>query len=71
VSATVSELRQALRSTRRVVVPLLEKPDRERVTRRQGDRRCLHEPGAEKCLAWTAALPQTVCKRWSRQNDES
>jgi selenocysteine-specific elongation factor len=39
--ATVSELRQALRSSRRVVVPLLERLDREGTTRREGDRRCL------------------------------
>jgi selenocysteine-specific elongation factor len=38
-SATVSELRQALGSSRRVVVPLLEKLDAARITRREGDRR--------------------------------
>jgi selenocysteine-specific elongation factor len=43
-SGTVSELRQALGATRRVVVPLLEKLDRERVTRREGDRRFLCGP---------------------------
>jgi selenocysteine-specific elongation factor len=37
--ATVSELRQALGSSRRVVVPLLEHLDRRFVTLRQGDRR--------------------------------
>jgi selenocysteine-specific elongation factor len=40
-SATVSELRQALGSSRRVVVPLLEKLDAEKITRREGDRRFL------------------------------
>jgi selenocysteine-specific elongation factor len=39
--ATVSELRQALGTSRRVVVPLLERLDREGTTRREGDRRCL------------------------------
>ena len=40
-SATVSELREALGTSRRVAVPLLERLDRERVTRRIGDRRVL------------------------------
>jgi selenocysteine-specific elongation factor len=39
--ATVSQLRQALGSSRRVMVPLLERLDREGVTRRVGDKRCL------------------------------
>ena len=39
--ATVSELRQALGSSRRVVVPLLEYLDRTFVTVRQGDKRAL------------------------------
>ena len=39
--ATVSQLRQALGSSRRVVVPLLERMDREGITRRVGDKRCL------------------------------
>ena len=39
--ATVSELRQALGSSRRVMVPLLERLDREGTTRREGDRRRL------------------------------
>jgi selenocysteine-specific elongation factor len=39
--ATVSQLRQALGSSRRVVVPLLERFDREGVTRRAGDKRTL------------------------------
>jgi selenocysteine-specific elongation factor len=39
--ATVSELRQTLGSSRRVIVPLLEKLDREGVTLRQNDRRVL------------------------------
>jgi selenocysteine-specific elongation factor len=39
--ATISELRQALGSSRRVVVPLLEYFDRTFVTLRQGDKRAL------------------------------
>lgn len=39
--ATVSELRQKLQTSRRTIVPLLEKLDRERVTWRIGDRRSL------------------------------
>jgi selenocysteine-specific elongation factor len=39
--ATVSELRQALATSRRVMVPLLERLDREGITCRSGDRRCL------------------------------
>jgi selenocysteine-specific elongation factor len=40
-SATVSELRQALQTSRRTLVPLLERLDRERVTKRVGDQRML------------------------------
>jgi selenocysteine-specific elongation factor len=39
--ATVSELRQALETSRRITVPLLEKLDREGFTRRTGDKRSL------------------------------
>ena len=39
--ATVSELRQLLGTTRRVLVPLLERCDRDGLTQRQGDRRAL------------------------------
>jgi selenocysteine-specific elongation factor len=42
--ATVSQLRQELETSRRVLVPLLEKMDREHVTRRVGDRRTLAQP---------------------------
>jgi selenocysteine-specific elongation factor len=45
-SATVSQLRQALGSSRRVVVPLLERLDREGVTRRAGDKRILCRIGS-------------------------
>jgi selenocysteine-specific elongation factor len=38
---TVSELRQALGSSRRIMVPLLERLDRDGVTRRVGDKRIL------------------------------
>lgn len=40
-SATASELRQTLGTTRRILVPLLERLDRDGVTRREGDRRTL------------------------------
>jgi len=39
--ATVSELRQALQTSRRIMVPFLEKLDRDGVTRRAGDQRTL------------------------------
>ncbi len=39
--ATVSELRQALESSRRIMVPFLERLDREGFTRRVGDKRTL------------------------------
>jgi selenocysteine-specific elongation factor len=39
--ATVSELRQELESSRRIMVPFLEKLDREGFTRRMGDKRSL------------------------------
>jgi selenocysteine-specific elongation factor len=39
--ATVSELRRALESSRRTMVPFLEKLDRQGVTRRVGDKRAL------------------------------
>ncbi|PYL11108.1 MAG: hypothetical protein DMF48_08590 [Verrucomicrobia bacterium] len=39
--ATVSQLRQALRSSRRVMVPLLERLDRDGATTRAGDKRGL------------------------------
>jgi selenocysteine-specific elongation factor len=40
-AATASELRKALGNTRRVLIPLLERLDRDGVTRREGDRRVL------------------------------
>jgi selenocysteine-specific elongation factor len=40
-AATVSQLRSALKSSRRVMVPLLERLDREGFTRRVGDERTL------------------------------
>jgi selenocysteine-specific elongation factor len=42
-SATVSELRQAIGASRRIVVPLLERLDKEGVTRRDGDKRTLRQ----------------------------
>jgi selenocysteine-specific elongation factor len=43
-SASVSELRQVLNTSRRIMVPLLEKLDREGITLRQGDKRVLRPP---------------------------
>ena len=40
-AATVSELRQVISTSRRIMVPLLERLDREGVTLRQGDQRVL------------------------------
>ncbi|MBU6400291.1 MAG: SelB C-terminal domain-containing protein, partial [Verrucomicrobia bacterium] len=44
-AATVSELRQAVGTSRRIMVPLLERLDRDGVTRREGDRRVLRSAG--------------------------
>jgi selenocysteine-specific elongation factor len=41
--ATASELRQLLNTNRRVIIPLLERLDREGVTVRQGDKRVLKQ----------------------------
>ena len=42
-SATAGELRQALGTSRRIVIPLLERLDKDGVTRREGDRRALRK----------------------------
>jgi selenocysteine-specific elongation factor len=42
-SATAGELRQVLGTNRRIVIPLLERLDKEGVTRRNGDKRLLRE----------------------------
>jgi len=42
-SATASELRQALGTSRRIVIPLLERLDKDGVTRREGDKRSLRK----------------------------
>src|SRR5204863_3258119 len=42
-SATAGELRQALGTSRRIVIPLLERLDRQGVTRREGDTRRLRK----------------------------
>ncbi len=44
--ATVSDLRQALGTSRRIVMPLLERLDRDGLTLRQGDLRSLKKPPA-------------------------
>jgi hypothetical protein len=41
--ATASELRKALKTTRRILIPLLEKLDRDGVTARRGDVRVLRK----------------------------
>lgn len=43
-SATTSELRQALSTSRRVIIPLLEYLDKQGITRREGDKRVLAKP---------------------------
>jgi selenocysteine-specific elongation factor len=40
-AASASELRQALGTSRRVVIPLLEHLDKQAITRREGDKRVL------------------------------
>jgi len=50
--ATVSELKNLLGSSRRIMVPLLEKLDREGITKRAGDVRSLR-------AAATSALPRS------------
>jgi len=42
-SATAGELRQALGTSRRIVIPLLERLDKDGVTRREGDKRSLRK----------------------------
>ena len=44
-SATVSELRKVVGSSRRIVVPLLERLDRNGITRREADKRVLRTTG--------------------------
>ena len=44
-SAGASELRELLGTSRRVIIPFLERLDREGVTRRIGDKRVLSKPG--------------------------
>jgi selenocysteine-specific elongation factor len=41
-AATASELRQTLGTSRRILIPLLERLDRDGVTRREGDKRVLN-----------------------------
>jgi len=42
-AGTASEIRQDLETSRRVLIPLLERLDREGITRREGDRRVLRK----------------------------
>jgi len=41
----VSDLRQALATSRRIMLPILERLDRDGVTLRQGDKRILKRKG--------------------------
>jgi selenocysteine-specific elongation factor len=43
--AAAGQLREALGSSRRIMMPFLERLDREGVTRRCGDKRALIDPG--------------------------
>ncbi len=43
-SAGASELRELLGTSRRVIIPFLERLDRDSVTRRIGDKRVLAKP---------------------------
>jgi selenocysteine-specific elongation factor len=49
-SASVSELRQAVGTSRRIMVPLLERLDQRGVTLRQGDQRVLRSPGSSSSI---------------------
>ena len=53
--ATVSELRQRLGCTRRIMIPLCEKLDREGITRREGDVRRLRPSASPSAFPSTAA----------------
>ncbi len=57
-SATVSELRQAVGTTRRIIVPLLEGLDRAGITLRQGDQRVLRAAGPTTSIRHK---PTSVC----------
>lgn len=57
--ATVSELRQALGISRRIAVPLLERLDRDGVTRRDGEHRILRDE-SPRPAGTTALQPQPV-----------
>jgi selenocysteine-specific elongation factor len=50
-AATVSELKTALGSSRRIMVPLLEKLDADGITQRQGDLRRLREEASVKSIS--------------------
>ena len=57
--ATASQLRQALGTSRRVIIPLLEYLDRTGVTRRTGDERALAQKAAIAKLSDAANTPAT------------
>lgn len=47
-AVSASELRQVIGTTRRILIPLLERLDRDGLTKRDGDRRRLRNPPANK-----------------------
>jgi len=56
-SATVSDLRQALATSRRIMLPILERLDRDGVTLRQGDKRVLKQIGRGDGRKFLPVLP--------------
>lgn len=58
-NASVSELKQLLGTSRRVMVPLVEKLDRDGITRRVGDQRELKEAGSSSMQNLHARTPLT------------
>ena len=58
-SATASQIRQKIGTTRRVIIPFLEYLDRMGVTRRIGDERVLAKKSAGAKLADAASAQQT------------
>jgi selenocysteine-specific elongation factor len=58
-SATASQLRQKIGTTRRVIIPFLEYFDRKRITRRIGDERVLAKKSAAVKLTDAARAQRT------------
>lgn len=72
-AATVSELKQAVNASRRILVPLLEKLDREGVTLRQGDKRILRRPTSDRAgsLSPRTTPPAAAPRARPRQTPQS